>query len=379
MASGAIDGHSYAGSCGGNLRCHANFLVERFDLTPIDFHADQMARWATVFCFRLERRSANKAFFLQIHQLAETDLAGSVLLLRDDGAFAGNVVDLDQDQSGFDPRDVESYHSGRMDVELATFGHQFVENPEAIIPWHPNFVTQVTGVTGARNINGHAGDFAVSHAEIFQAGNVGIGDGVQQFATGRPLQGERRDLLGDVFDVYVKPEGILLEPAETGIGGGPAIVIFAEPGDGAVVNDFAFLIAPAAIDDLSDRNLVDVATDDAIDEAGGVRPGDAVLEKGRDVDERGRIADSVVLVLVRHFVDTDGVVARPFFEIQAVAESEGSFVESGSDGHKSSGEQQTDKNRAEENRTTANYSFVSRTAAREARAGNIPKGGWVSL
>jgi len=41
---------------------------------------------------------------------------------------------------------------------------------------------------------------------------------------------------------------------------------------------------------------------------------------------------------MRHFVDANRVIAGPFFEVQAVAERERSFMESGSDGHKSSGE-----------------------------------------
>ena len=125
------------------------------------------------------------------------------------------------------------------------------------------------------------------------------------------MQGESGETLGDVFDIDIEAEGVLLEPAEAGIGGGPAIFVFAEAGDGAVVDDFALGIAPAAVDDLADGDFIDVAGDDTVDQLGGVGSGDEVFEERRDVDERGGIADGVVFVLVRHFVDADGVIARP--------------------------------------------------------------------
>jgi len=78
----------------------------------------------------------------------------------------------------------------------------------------------------------------------------------------------------------VEAERILLEPAETGVGGGPAVFVFAETGDGAVVNDFSFGVAPAAVDDLVHGYFVDVARDDAVDEAGGVGPVTRYLKSG---------------------------------------------------------------------------------------------------
>jgi hypothetical protein len=40
---------------------------------------------------------------------------------------------------------------------------------------------------------------------------------------------------------------------------------------------------------------------------------------------------------VRHLVRGDCVIARPFLEVQALAQGEGSLMESGSNGHDSSG------------------------------------------
>ena len=154
-------------------------------------------------------------------------------------------------------------------------------------------------------------------------------------AGGRPLQRERRDFLGNVFDLDIHAQGVLAEPAQAGVGGGPAVGVFVEARDGAVVDHLALLVAPAAVDHLAHADLVDVAGDDAVHQLGGVFAGDQVLVERRDVDERGGVADGVVLVLVMHLVDADRVVARPLAVVQAVAERESSLVKCGSDWQRS--------------------------------------------
>ena len=52
-------------------------------------------------------------------------------------------------------------------------------------------------------------------------------------------------------------------------------------------------------------HLGDIARDDAIHQLGGVLARDQILVERRDVDERGRVADGVVLVLVMHLVHAD--------------------------------------------------------------------------
>ena len=84
----------------------------------------------------------------------------------------------------------------------------------------------------------------------------------------------------------VHVEAVLAEPAEAGIGGGPAIFVFFEARDGAVVDDFAVFVTPAAVDDLADRDFVHVAGDDAVDEFGGIFAGDEIFVERGDVDQR---------------------------------------------------------------------------------------------
>src|SRR5581483_5855725 len=116
-----------------------------------------------------------------------------------------------------------------------------------------------------------------------------------------------------------------------GIGCSPAVSVPGEARDGAIVNHESLFVTPAAVDNLSDGDLVDVARDDAIYQARRVRAGDHVLIKRGDVDQRRRIADSVVLVLVVRLVSPDRVIARPLAVLQAWAEREGSLVKCGSD------------------------------------------------
>src|SRR5581483_919849 len=219
-----------------------------------------------------------------------------------------------------------------MDVELLTLVHHGVPNFYGIIPRHPDFVTQITGITSSGNVNGYARNLAARHAEILEVGDVGFGNVFEEFAGGWPLQCKRRDLLRDVLNLNIHVVAVLAKPAQARIGRCPAVLIFFEAGDGSVVDDLAFFIAPAAVDDLADSDLVDVTSDDAIHKTCGVPPGHQVLIQRTDINQRGSIADGVVFVLVMDFVHADGVIARPLAVTQAMAERERSFVKRGSDG-----------------------------------------------
>ncbi len=124
-----------------------------------------------------------------------------------------------------------------------------------------------------------------------------------------------------------------MKPAQVRLGGGPAIAVFVEPRDSAVVHHFALLVAPAAVNDLPLGHFVDVARNDPVHQLGGIASGDQVLVQRRDVNQRRRIADSVVLMLMVHLIHADRVVSRPLAVVEALAERESSFVKCGSNGH----------------------------------------------
>ena len=123
------------------------------------------------------------------------------------------------------------------------------------------------------------------------------------------MERERRDLLGNVLDLHLHAERVLPEPAQAGVGGGPAVGVLVEAGDRAVVDHLAALVTPAAVDNLIDGNLAHVAGDHPVHELGGVAARDQVLVKRRYIDQRRGVANGVVLVLVMRLVDADGVIA----------------------------------------------------------------------
>ena len=221
-----------------------------------------------------------------------------------------------------------------MNVELLAFVHQRVPNFDGImlvVKRNPNLVAEIARVSGAGNIDRHAGNLAARFAEIFQVGDVRLGDRFQQLRRRGPLQRQSRRLLGDVFDLNIHVQAVLPEPAQARIGCRPAIFVFFEARDRAIVDDLAIFIAPAGIDHLPHRDFVDVARDHAIHQFGRILAGDQILVERRDIDQRAGVADRVVLVLVVHFIHADRVVSRPLAVIQAMAERERSLVKCSSD------------------------------------------------
>ena len=67
---------------------------------------------------------------------------------------------------------------------------------------------------------------------------------------------------------------------------------------------------------------MDVARDDAIHQLGRVLSHNHVLVEGGDIDERGGVANGIVLVLVMHFVDTDRVVSGPLAVVETLTKRE---------------------------------------------------------
>src|SRR5213082_3776100 len=86
-------------------------------------------------------------------------------------------------------------------------------------------------------------------------------------------------------------------------------------------------------------------------------------EERGDIDERGGIANGVVLVLVVHLVDADGVIARPLAIAQAFAQRQSALMKGSSDRHDSSV-----LNVAEIAARTPNYRCEASTVARREEA-----------
>ncbi len=215
--------------------------------------------------------------------------------------------------------------------------HQRVPHADRVPGRHPDLVAEIAGVPGARDVDRHARDDPRHDAEVLEAIDVGAGRRAQQLRRGRPLERERRRLLRDVLDGHVEAGRVLPEPAQARIRRRPAERLLRQPRDRPVVNHLAVLVAPRRVEDLPDRHLRHVAGDDPIDEPRGVAPVDPVFVERRDVDERRRVADGVVLVLVMPLVRADGVVAGPLAVVEALAQRERALVDGGSYGHSTGG------------------------------------------
>src|SRR5581483_9927347 len=149
-------------------------------------------------------------------------------------------------------------------------------------PGHPDFISQVAGIAGTGNVDRHTGDLAARDPEILEIGDVGLRHGFEQLRGGRALQCERGDFLGNVFDLHVHVQAVLAEPAQAGIGRRPAVDVLLQTRNGAVVDDLAVFIAPAAVNDLADFDLVDIAGNHAVYQAGRIPSGDHVLVERRN-------------------------------------------------------------------------------------------------
>src|SRR5262249_10262793 len=74
-----------------------------------------------------------------------------------------------------------------------------------------------------------------------------------------------------------------------------------------------------------------VSRDHAVDEGARIRAADDVLVERADIDQRGRLADGVVLDVVGVGVGRRGEVARPLAPLLLAVEGRGDGMEGGAD------------------------------------------------
>ena len=83
-------------------------------------------------------------------------------------------------QPSFHAGNIERQHSGGVQIELLAFVGESVPDFHGVVPRHPDLVAEIAGVAGAGNVDRHSCDFAAGDAEVFQVGDVGVGNGFQQ-------------------------------------------------------------------------------------------------------------------------------------------------------------------------------------------------------
>src|SRR6185436_18024070 len=101
----------------------------------------------------------------ELDEAAEPHLERRISLRLDQGLLAAVEVDVDQQQARFDAGDVEREHAGGVNVEGTAAAHQRIPDVDGAIPRHPDLVTEIARVAGARDVDRHAADGAAGHAE----------------------------------------------------------------------------------------------------------------------------------------------------------------------------------------------------------------------
>ena len=256
-----------------------------------------------------ERLATHEGPLVEPHEAVEAQLERRVAMELSQGFSAALEVHLNQKQTGFEPCHVQRQHAGGANAECLPAFHQRIPDGDCAIPRYPDLVTEIARVPRSGNVHLHSGDRSAGHPEVVQPVDVGIRHGVQQCAGGRTLKRKRGDALGNVFYRDVQTGGILKEPPQIRIGGRPPKRFLAQSRHRAIVDDFAPLVTPGRIPDLSDAQLVRVAGDQAIDERHRIPSGNQILEQRRNIDQRGGVTDGTVFVLVMGLVATDRVKA----------------------------------------------------------------------
>ena len=88
--------------------------------------------------------------------------------------------------------------------------------------------------------------------EILHVAPVLARGALEHLAAQLALEGEPRELRRDVLDLGVEAGRVQQEPSIAGVGRGDPVLVPADPGDGAVVDDLALLVAPGRVVDLID-------------------------------------------------------------------------------------------------------------------------------
>src|SRR5215471_2226307 len=128
-----------------------------------------------------ERIPSDKFRFLQVDQSSEPQLKRRIFLLLDDGLLAAVEIDIDQQEAGFDTRNVQCQHPCRMNVECAAGVDERVPDLKTFVPIDPDFVAEIACISGSGYVHRGAADGSVRYTKILQILNIGaIGHGLQK-------------------------------------------------------------------------------------------------------------------------------------------------------------------------------------------------------
>ena len=149
---------------------------------------------------RSSARRPTKSPLVEVDQPAEPDLARRVVLLGVHRVAGRRVVDLEQDESGFEADDVEGEHPGRPDAVRAAGRDERVPDLDRARGRDPQLVAEVAGVAGPRDVDRDLADLRGAAPEVAQVGERLAGRRLEHVARQRALERERRGRLGLLVD-----------------------------------------------------------------------------------------------------------------------------------------------------------------------------------
>ena len=86
-----------------------------------------------------QRRLPDECALLELNQPPESHFERRILLGRDERFPGAEEIHFDEQQSRFDPRHVQSEHTGRPKIERRAGGHERVPDTGGHVPGHPDF------------------------------------------------------------------------------------------------------------------------------------------------------------------------------------------------------------------------------------------------
>ena len=203
-------------------------------------------------------------------------------------------------ESRFDARDIECLRSDGPDAAGAAGLHERIPDPQRVIGRHPHLVAQVSGEARARH----------HERRLRRATKYPISNGLRRSMPARPAFFSTAQDVGPCTASAAISSVVSListsnPTAESSSQSSCRSAVHSRyspspmPKHRAVVEHVPGIIAPHDISHAVGLELGDIASDQAVEIAHGVRAGDPVLHHRRQIVERRGIADREVFLLDR--------------------------------------------------------------------------------
>ena len=222
----------------------------------------------------------------------------------------------------------------RVDPVALSDVEEAVPHGDRAVQGHPQLVPAVARVPRSRHVDVDVRDLGPAPAEVPHVLPVLAARLLQDLPREPALEREPGGLIADVLDLGVEARRVHPEPPFGWVGGGDPVGVLGQPGDRAVVDHLAVLVAPRRVEDLVDLEPGDVSGHHAVEQPSRIRPTNDVLVERRDVDDPRGLADRVVFDVVEVGVDGRAVVARPFTPCEMCVQLGLARVEHGADAHR---------------------------------------------